>query len=203
MSSDRDHVDVEEGDVSPISSSSNVEAVDNIELLEGPPHRNSQPSIKPKKPASRRWFHVKLWARVTNLFARSWGRINNLCVGWWARVANWWARCKIPFVDWWMEELLAILLSIITLLAIVVILRKYDDRSLPTFSHNVSLNFVVSTLATVSKSSLLLAVTSALGQVKWLWMSSKQRSLQDLQVFDEASRGPWGASKLLISKRSL
>ena len=87
--------------------------------------------------------------------------------------------------------------------AIVVILRKYDDRGLSTFSHKVPLNFVVSTLATVSKSSLLLTVASALGQFKWLWVSSKHRRLQDLQVFDEASRGPWGASRLLISKRSL
>lgn len=202
MSSDCDHVDVEQGDVSPISSSSNVQTVDNIELLECPSHKNSQPSssavraINPKKTTSRGKFHVKRWARVTDL-----------CAGWWARVTNfcvaWWARFKYPFIDWWMGELLAILSSIITLFAIIVILRKYDDRSLSTFSQKVPLNFVVSTLATVSKSSLLLTVASALGQFKWLWVSSKQRRLQDLQVFDEASRGPWGASRLLISKRSL
>lgn len=102
-----------------------------------------------------------------------------------------------------MGELLAILLSIVAFFTIIVVLRKYDDHTLPTLPYNVPLNLVVSTLATVSKSSLLLAVSSALGQFKWLWMSSQQRRLHNLQVFDEASRGPLGASKLLASRRSL
>ena len=123
---------------------------------------------------SRKSLYVRLWARVTN-----------------------------PFVDWWMGELLAILLSIIAFSTIIVILREFDDHTLPRLPHNIPLSFVVSTLATVSKSSLLFAIASAFGQFKWLWMSSKQRRLQDLQDFDEASRGPLGASKLLISRKGL
>ena len=64
-----------------------------------------------------------------------------------------------------MGELLAILLSINAFFAIVFILRKYDDHTLPRLPRNVPLNFVVSTLATVS---MLLAVASAFGQFKWL-----------------------------------
>ena len=107
------------------------------------------------------------------------------------------------FVDWWMGELLAILLSLVAFGGLCFVLLKYDGQTLPTLPHNVSLTFVVSTLAMISKSSLLLAVASAFGQFKWLWMSSKQPSLQDLQIFDEASRGPLGAAKLLASKKGL
>lgn len=124
---------------------------------------------------SRERFHVKIWACVI----------------------NW-------FFDWWMGELLSMLLSVVAFCSLVAVLLKYDDQTLPTLPHNVSVNFLVSNLATVSKSSLLLVVASALGQFKWLWMmSSKQRRLQDLQDFDDASRGPLGAVQLLTSRKSL
>ena len=79
-------------------------------------------------------------------------------------------ECRALFLDWWMGELLAILLSIIASFAIIIILLKCDNHALPTLPQNVPLNFVVSTLATISKSSLFLAVASALSQFKWFWM---------------------------------
>lgn len=103
-----------------------------------------------------------------------------------------------------MTELLAILCSLGAFCSLIFILIKYDGQVLSTLPHNIPLNFVVSTLATLSKSSLLLVVASTFGQFKWLWMiSSKQSRLQDLQDFDEASRGPLGAAKLLTSKKAL
>ena len=115
-----------------------------------------------------------------------------------------WTRIRSPFVDWWMTEVLAIFWSLGAFCSLVFILLKYDDQVLSTLSHNIPLNFVVSTLATMSKSSLLLIVASTFGQFKWLWMiSSKQGRLQDLQDFDEASRGPLGAAKLLTSRKAL
>ena len=160
--------------------SSDAQKASNIEPLEYPSYDNSLQLSSAvtarnlKRSTSRERLYVKLWARVTNSFA-----------------------------DWRMGELLAILLSIIAFIAIIVILRKYDDHTLPRLPHNVPLNFVVSTLATVSKISLLPAVASPFGQFKWLWMFSKQRRPQDLQAFDEASRGPLGASKLFVSRRGL
>lgn len=115
----------------------------------------------------------------------------------WTCVIDW-------FYDWWMGELLSMLLSVVAFCSFVAVLLKYDDQILSTLPHNVNLNFLISTLATVSKSSLLLIVASALSQFKWLWMmSSKQRRLQDLQDFDEVSRGPLGAVQLLTSSKIL
>ena len=102
-----------------------------------------------------------------------------------------------------MGELLAIFLSLGAFSTLVFVLHEYDGHMLPTLPYNVSLSFIVSTLATVSKSSLLLVVASAFDQFKWLWISSKQRRLQDLQDFDEVSRGPLGAAKLLASKKAM
>lgn len=178
MSLHHSHGDIEDARTSYILA--NPDATDNVELLEHPSYKNSLQSNSGVttrnrgRPTLRKRLHATIWARVTD-----------------------------SFLDWWAGELLAILLSVVAFVATIVILRKYDDHKLPSLPHHVTLNFVVSTLATVTKSSLLLAVASALGRLKWLWMSSKQRRLQDLQVFDEASRGPFGASKLLASRGCL
>ena len=179
MSLHRGHDDIEEIKTSYALPRSDAQKASNVELLEDLSDNcflsgSTIISRNNRSSTSRAKLHNRLWARITN-----------------------------SYTDWWTGELLAILLSVIALCGIVVILRKHDGHTLPRLPYNVPLNFVVSTLATVSKSSLLLAVASAIGQFKWLWMSSKQRRLQDLQVFDEASRGPLGASKLLVSRRGL
>lgn len=180
MSLHRSHGDVENAQTSCTLSSSDAHLDSNIEVLEYPcddnsPQSTSFTTARPSKISpSRKRLYVQIWDRITNLF-----------------------------VDWWMEELLAISLSLVAFGVLVFILYQYDGQPLPTLPHNVSLSFVVSTLATISKSSLLLAVASAFGQFKWLWISSKQPRLQDLQIFDEASRGPLGAAKLLASRKGL
>lgn len=70
----------------------------------------------------------------------------------------------------------------------------------------VQLNTIVSLLATLSKASMLLAVTAAIGQSKWVWYShevsqSTRKQLQHAQIFDDASRGPLGALTMLIVLR--
>lgn len=172
--------DVEEGKTPDALPRFDAQKASNVILLGDPsfdksPQSGSTVTARNNKRSTlQARFHIRLWARVTNSLS-----------------------------DGWVVELLAILLSVIAFSGIVILLYKYDGHTLPNLPHNVPLNFIVSTLATVSKSSLLLAVVSAIGQFKWLWMSSKRRRLRDLQVFDEASRGPLGAFKLLVSRRGL
>lgn len=201
MSLHRGYIAVQEVETPGAQATFDVHNASNIELLEYPSYNNSLQSSSAvtaanmKKSTSEQKFYAKFWARVTKSFVACRARVTNSVVDWWTHIIN-------LFLDWWMGELLAILLSIIAFFAIIIILLKCDNHALPTLPHNVPLNFVVSTMATVSKSSLLLAVASAFGQFKWLWMSSSPRRLQDLQVFDEASRGPLGAVKLLASKKN-
>jgi len=68
---------------------------------------------------------------------------------------------------------------------------------------SLQINSVISFFATIAKLSLSSAVGAAISQSKWLWYrQAKPRRLQDLQMFDDASRGPWGAVQLLISLRA-
>jgi hypothetical protein len=64
---------------------------------------------------------------------------------------------------------------------------------------------MISLLATVTKAAILSTVTAALSQFKWLWIrdGKSNKALQDLQLFDDASRGPLGALMMLLHKRSL
>ncbi|KAL8768246.1 MAG: hypothetical protein Q9209_005476 [Squamulea sp. 1 TL-2023] len=62
-------------------------------------------------------------------------------------------------------------------------------------------NAVVSFLATLANSSFLLATTETIGQLKWLHYHGNSHRLSDIDLFDQASRGPLGALKLLVFKR--
>ncbi|KAI0152658.1 hypothetical protein GGR57DRAFT_167517 [Xylariaceae sp. FL1272] len=54
-----------------------------------------------------------------------------------------------------------------------------------------------------SKSSLLFAVGSTISQWKWRWFQcGRNRRMMDMQLFDDASRGPWGSFVLLATPRS-
>lgn len=77
----------------------------NIELLEYPSYDNFLQSSSA--------FAVRNLNRTPSR--------ERLCVRLWVRVEN-------SFVDWWMGELLAILLSLIALFAIIFILCKYDGH---------------------------------------------------------------------------
>jgi hypothetical protein len=105
---------------------------------------------------------------------------------------------------WWFWEITSITITLVSFLAIIITLRVFDGKPLPEIPFGITLNTIASLLGTAVKTTLLLVVSSALSQLKWLWFYEKERRLQDLQVYDEASRGPWGAMVLLrTSKFSL
>ena len=105
------------------------------------------------------------------------------------------------FTDWWMSEILALVLSILVFSLIIAILSRYNGHTVPRLPYNVPLNLVISFLGTFSKSLLILVASSALGQWKWLLGTAKSISLLEFQNCDEASRGFIGSAKLLKTRR--
>ncbi|KAB8205106.1 hypothetical protein BDV34DRAFT_196138 [Aspergillus parasiticus] len=102
--------------------------------------------------------------------------------------------------DWYVWEVLAVILSAATLIAIIVILAKFDQQPQPTWKH-VSLNSVISWLSTISKGCVLYAISEALGQLKWVWFAQETRPLLNLRTFDSASRGFYGSGELIWTLR--
>lgn len=113
-----------------------------------------------------------------------------------------WSRRYWPplhhYYDSCLPEVGAIITSMIAAIAIAVILGVYGGKASPDVALGLTLNSIISILATTSRVSLVYSVSNSLGQAKWLWFKhSLPRSVQDMETFDNASRGPLGALGLL------
>ncbi|KAK8123262.1 hypothetical protein PG984_011932 [Apiospora sp. TS-2023a] len=77
-----------------------------------------------------------------------------------------------------------------------------NGKPLPDWPFHISVNAVVSILSTVLKACAAFILAEGISDSKWKWFQSS-RSLHDLVVFDDASRGPWGCLQLLVAPRGM
>lgn len=102
----------------------------------------------------------------------------------------------LAFLKPWVWEVAGILVSAVLIISIVIILAQYDGQRQPSW-RLISLNSLVSWLSTLSKACVLFSVSDGIGQMKWVWFSSRSRPLSDPDTFDSASRGVTGSAALL------
>ena len=102
--------------------------------------------------------------------------------------------------DTWTIEVIALTLCIICALSTCIMLGVLDNEPLPPMPKGLTMNAIISILSTIAKSSLLLAVSSCISQLKWKWYRTS-RGLSDIQLFEDASRGPFGALQMLLRHR--
>ena len=98
----------------------------------------------------------------------------------------------------WLFEILSLLLSILVIVAIIISLSLFNGQPLPSFPLGITLNALISFLATLSKAAMLTTVTGCVSQLKWHWFHRPHR-LIDFEIFDQVSRGPWGAMRMMLS----
>ncbi|KAK5322268.1 hypothetical protein LTR70_003769 [Exophiala xenobiotica] len=67
----------------------------------------------------------------------------------------------------------------------------------------ITLNATVSTLSTVSRLTLLIAISSCIGQLRWNLFSQRQIPVSYMDTWDSASRGALGCVTLLLETKSL
>lgn len=97
----------------------------------------------------------------------------------------------------WTIEASAILLSISSMVAILILLPMYQNEPLSSWLLPVSLNVVISVLGATSRASLAFAISACISQGKWNWYRKRNDSVMVFDRFEEASRGPWGSLRLL------
>jgi hypothetical protein len=103
--------------------------------------------------------------------------------------------------DTWIIEILFMIISLGSFISIAVILGLHDGQMMPEFWLGITLNTIISALATLGKGTLLITVANCLSQFKWAWfVGPGQKSLLEFQRLDEASRGMWGSIKLLSTR---
>ncbi|KAI1114051.1 hypothetical protein F5Y14DRAFT_462004 [Nemania sp. NC0429] len=100
----------------------------------------------------------------------------------------------------WKWEILASLLSVVSLVLVVIILVIENGRPLDDWAWSIGPTAMISFAATISKASLLVAVSGVIGQLKWQNFYGQTNSLFDLQLFDDSTRGPLGAAALIWHK---
>jgi hypothetical protein len=90
--------------------------------------------------------------------------------------------------NWWMS-IVSVIISVLAIIALVAFLIVADGSSLPKLPLKITINTYISFFVAIAKAAMLVPVADSIGQLKWLWFR-QPRCLQDIQTFDEASRGP-------------
>jgi hypothetical protein len=102
----------------------------------------------------------------------------------------------------WLLEIISWFFSAMCMAAVIGVLFTLKDDPLTNWSLadkiGLTLNAYISILSKMAGASLLLPVSEALGQLKWSWFQQNSKQMWDFEIFDNASRGPWGSLLLLI-----
>lgn len=104
-----------------------------------------------------------------------------------------------PKASWWTIEILSGLVSLVSVFVIVLVLHKYNGKPLSDWEQSITLNSFLGIFATLAQAGLMLPISEAISQLKWIWFAEEERSLVDFETFDEASRGAVGGIKLLTT----
>ena len=98
-----------------------------------------------------------------------------------------------------MPEFTAIILSFACLAAVVALLGAFSNQDLSTWSFPgaVSINAVVAALNTVSKVMMAFALSSGLGQFKWIAVNRRYEPLTTFVAIHDSSQGPLGSLQML------
>jgi len=100
-------------------------------------------------------------------------------------------------VAWWWE-IGSAALAVLSMMVILIVLTRVDNMALAQWFLPIQPNSLISIFTTIGKSALMVPIASCLSQLAWQHFAPKPQSLDHLRVFDDASRGPWGATELLF-----
>lgn len=101
----------------------------------------------------------------------------------------------------WIFELLNLFIAFAAVASIIAVLAHFDDQPLPKWPYGITMNAPIALLVTIATAALAVPLSNGLSQLKWIHFKTSQAPLTDIELFDEASRGTWGAAKLLAKGR--
>ncbi|KAI1430193.1 hypothetical protein F5Y12DRAFT_722466 [Xylaria sp. FL1777] len=110
-------------------------------------------------------------------------------------------RLEQWLTDYWLWEFASWFTSTLLLAGVVLTLSLHQNQPLPEWPFGITINALISFLSSLSTSALIVVVTSIIGQGGWAALTSTKRPLQQLDVYDGASRGPMGSFLFLFQTR--
>jgi hypothetical protein len=106
----------------------------------------------------------------------------------------------------WLLEIISWLFSMLCMATVIGVLIYLKDKPLNKWTlaekTPLTLNAFISILSKMAGAALILPVSEALGQLKWSWFLENSKQMWDFEIFDNASRGPWGSMLLLIRTKA-
>ncbi|KAI1427205.1 hypothetical protein F5Y12DRAFT_792944 [Xylaria sp. FL1777] len=101
----------------------------------------------------------------------------------------------------WIPEIIAITVALGAVGSIMGVLAKFNGHALPEWPYYITLNALIAVLAAVTTAAMNISLQNSMSQLKWIRFKESRTRLSDMEAFDEASRGTWGALKLLFTFR--
>lgn len=101
----------------------------------------------------------------------------------------------------WALEIVSLMIATGAMIAMVVLLAQYDDQPLPKWPHDITFNAMIALLATLTVTALAVPLSNSFSQLKWIRFTTGAAPLADMEIFDDASRGTWGAALMLVKLR--
>lgn len=119
-------------------------------------------------------------------------------------------NAKVPLSTrlyrWW-PELAGVTSSVASLIGIIIFLAIIDGSKMDDwhFAWGIKPPTIISILVTVCRINLGFFVAEGLGQLKWVFFEQREHQLADFGHFDEATRGPWGATWFIwkVNRRAI
>ncbi|KAI0021597.1 hypothetical protein F4780DRAFT_770094 [Xylariomycetidae sp. FL0641] len=88
-------------------------------------------------------------------------------------------------------------LSITAMVLLIALLLKIDNLPMERWKLPIQPNSLIAVFTTVGKTALMVVAASCISQLKWRHLILRPRRIIDIQHFDDASRGPWGATTMI------
>lgn len=109
---------------------------------------------------------------------------------------------QLQLGGWWWWEVGAMILSLISTALLIPVLLKVDNLAVEEWPCAILPNTLLSILTNVTKTAMMVPIAACISQMKWDHFQYRANPLDHLQLYDDASRGPWGSFILLITGRA-
>lgn len=93
-------------------------------------------------------------------------------------------------------------LSLVSAALLIPVLVRVDGLPVEDWSYAILPNTILSILTNITKTAIMVPIAACLSQMKWDHFHYRANSLDHLQLYDDASRGPWGSFILLVTGRA-
>lgn len=101
----------------------------------------------------------------------------------------------------WLWEVVALVAAFGLLAAIYIILGRQNNQPASNWTFRLNLNTLIALLSTLYRGVIVVIAAEIISQAKWsfFWETTTPKPLLHFQRFDSASRGGWGATRMLLT----